>query len=119
MKTREVAALSGATQRQLQFWDERGLFGARILQAGHRRKWTPELVRTAWLIAALRRKGLTLKEVRKALKLPALAERRFLMVLMDHGIAGARRLLLADTEAEVIEKLRRSRSGVKLVDLKP
>ena len=63
----DVARLSGVSLRQLQWWDERKLVSPRI--EDHRRLYTSEQVLEILIVAALRRKGLSLQKLRKVLRL--------------------------------------------------
>jgi DNA-binding transcriptional MerR regulator len=51
MTTNEVAQATGATLRQLQWWDERGYIPVRIV--GHRRDWDQRDVRIALILQRL------------------------------------------------------------------
>ncbi len=71
--SREVAALTGLTARQLQWWDSRRLFAAAI--ATHRteaggfteRRYTPMDVLELQVLADLRRRGFTVPRLRRLL----------------------------------------------------
>lgn len=63
-RTADVARLTGATLRQLQWWDEQQLTAAHI--DGHRRYYVAEDVLLIAVIVELRRKGITSQ---KALRL--------------------------------------------------
>jgi DNA-binding transcriptional MerR regulator len=62
----EVAALTGATLRQLQWWDERGLIQPR--HDGHARFYTEAQTQEARLAVALKVKGMSLQLVRKVFR---------------------------------------------------
>lgn len=62
----DVARLAGVSLRQLQWWDERKLISPR--KDDHRRIYAPEQVLEVLTVAALRRKGLSLKKIRKVLR---------------------------------------------------
>ena len=71
--SREVAALTGLTARQLQWWDSRRLFSAAV--APHRtaaggfteRRYTPMDVIELQVLADLRRRGFTVPQLRRLL----------------------------------------------------
>ncbi|MBZ5624287.1 MAG: MerR family transcriptional regulator [Acidobacteriia bacterium] len=63
----DVVRMAGVSQRQLQWWDERRLVSPPI--ENHRRVYTSEQVLEILAVAALRRKGLSLKKIRKVLRL--------------------------------------------------
>lgn len=71
--SREVAALTGLTARQLQWWDSRRLFSAAV--APHRteaggfteRRYTPLDVIELQVLADLRRRGFTVPQLRRLL----------------------------------------------------
>src|SRR5690348_13074507 len=66
--TVELARAAGCTPRQLQWWDERHLFGRRIVLKGHRRVWNADHIFVVMFAAALRRKGISLQRVRRLLR---------------------------------------------------
>jgi DNA-binding transcriptional MerR regulator len=71
--SREVAALTGLTARQLQWWDERRLFKSAV--ASHRtaaggfteRRYTPLDVLELQVLADLRRRGFSIPRLRRLL----------------------------------------------------
>ena len=63
-----VAERCGVSLRQIQWWDEQGVVSPR--QDGHSRIYTEAEARLVGLVAALRRKGLSLHQIRKGM--PAL-----------------------------------------------
>ena len=62
----EVAALTGITPRQLQWWDERGLVVP--AKAGHRRLYSMGDLAEVAVICELRRRGFPLQRVRKVIR---------------------------------------------------
>ncbi len=62
----DVAALTGITLRQLQWWDERGV----VVPArdGRRRLYSPADLAEVAVICELRRKGFSLQRVRKVMR---------------------------------------------------
>jgi len=71
--SREVAVMTGLTARQLQWWDARRLFvpaiGSRRTDAGGftERRYTPMDVLELEVLADLRRRGLTIPQLRRLL----------------------------------------------------
>jgi DNA-binding transcriptional MerR regulator len=61
--TREVSEMTQVKVRNVQYWDEQGVVSPQ--QDKHRRMYLPEEVVTVAVIAELRQKGLTLREMRK------------------------------------------------------
>ena len=66
LTSNEVAALTGISLRQLQWWDERGL----VVPArhGHRRLYSLDDLAEVAVIAELRRKGFSLQRMRKVVR---------------------------------------------------
>jgi len=62
----EVSAETGATLRQLQWWDEAVIVPVR--HDGHRRFYTREDLAMVDIVVRLRSKGLSLKPIRKVLR---------------------------------------------------
>lgn len=63
MSTHDVAVLSGASQRQLQWWTEKGVLPVKL--SGHNRAWGPSETFKACVISTLRAKGISLQMVRR------------------------------------------------------
>lgn len=63
--TVELADLAEVSDRQLQWWDERRVVCPMI--SGHRRLYTHRKAMQVMVVAALRRKGLSLQRIRKVL----------------------------------------------------
>jgi DNA-binding transcriptional MerR regulator len=64
--SRDVIGLTGITQRQLQWWDERGVVVPE--RQGHRRIYSMEDLAEIAVICELRRKGFSLQRVRKVMR---------------------------------------------------
>ena len=100
---REVAALTGLTARQLQWWDERRLFASAVAPkrtaAGGftERRYTPVDLLELMVLADLRRHGLSVRRIR--LLLETLRE-RFGVRLFD-AIGGAGPLTLMTDGREI------------------
>ena len=61
----DVTTLTGASLRQLQWWDEQGVVTP--MQIGHRRLYNAVEVLQVSLIMGLRRKGMSLQKIRRVL----------------------------------------------------
>lgn len=66
LTTEEAAKLSGASLRQLQWWDEQGL--VQVRHDGHKRIYMPEDTRKVIVIAQLRTRGLSLQQCRRLMR---------------------------------------------------
>ena len=64
--SREVAALTGITLRQLQWWDERGI--VKPQREGHRRLYSVEDLSEIAVISEMRRRGFSLQRMRKVVR---------------------------------------------------
>ncbi len=64
---RFVRRITGASQRQLTYWDATGLLKPSGKDTGHRRYTFPDVV-AAKTIIALRQKGCSLKQIRRAVE---------------------------------------------------
>ena len=62
----EVARIAGVSLRQLQWWDEHHIVSPR--QEKHARLYLPNEVLEISLIAALRRKGISLQKIRRVVR---------------------------------------------------
>jgi DNA-binding transcriptional MerR regulator len=63
----DVTRMAGVTLRQLQWWDERKVVAPR--KENHRRVYLPQQVLEILIVAALRGKGLSLRKIRRILRL--------------------------------------------------
>lgn len=61
----DVAAVSGASLRQLQWWDEQGMFSFGKRGAHTKREWSMVQLVEAVTLAALRRRGIDLRMIRR------------------------------------------------------
>jgi DNA-binding transcriptional MerR regulator len=64
LKTHEVSNATGASLRQLQWWDERGILKADVVE-GHARLYSAETVARAKRLTQLRRAGASLQQIRR------------------------------------------------------
>ena len=107
--SREVAALTGLTARQLQWWDERRLFqpavAPRPTAAGGftERRYTPVDLLELMVLAELRRQGLTVSRIRRLLE----ALRSGFGVRLFDAIGGAGPLTLLTDGREVYARTER------------
>ena len=89
--SREVAALTGITLRQLQWWDERRIVVAE--RQGRRRLYSLDHLAELAVIAELRDKGFSLQRVRKVVRA---LEREFQRRLVETVTGGSEYHLLTD-----------------------
>ncbi|MDP3939046.1 MAG: MerR family transcriptional regulator [Deltaproteobacteria bacterium] len=73
--SREVQVLTGLTNRNLQYWDEQGVFppslsrpAGRSPRSGNRRLYSPLDVMVLQAVAALKQKGMSFQRIRKTLR---------------------------------------------------
>lgn len=74
----DVEAVTGVTQRQLQWWDEQSLISPR--QTNHRRLYSEAEVKLAAVLFALRQKGLSLHRIRQYLPILRKVEADYLVI---------------------------------------
>ncbi len=116
----DVSRIAGVSLRQLQWWDERNVVSPR--EKGSRRVYRFPALLEAMIVAALRRKGLSLQKVRRVM--------RALRRLSDHRLAqsgtGASPLYLLtdgggvyleDNPKAVLSRLTEARNPMYLVSL--
>jgi len=65
----EVSLKTGASLRQLQWWDEQGVLSPSLGTIGHERAYSQSDIEKARHIAAMRIAGVSLRVVRRALRL--------------------------------------------------
>jgi DNA-binding transcriptional MerR regulator len=116
----DVAALTGITLRQLQWWDERGLVVPR--KQGHRRLYSFDDLAEIAVIVELRRKGFSLQRVRKVLRFlqKELGKRLVETVAAGtdcHLLTDGRRIYLERSPDQVIDILKNSRQPIFAVCL--
>jgi DNA-binding transcriptional MerR regulator len=93
----DVARIAGISLRQLQWWDEQKLVSPR--RENHCRTYSREQVLEMVIVAALRRKGLSLQKMRKVLRLL----RRELREQRERVWSAAKLYLLTDGNTIEIE----------------
>lgn len=106
--TNEVSHLTGATPRMLQWWDERNLVVPDMVS--HLKLYSEEDFQKVALIMELKRKNLTLNQIRKAL--PKILKQNASYALFSDG-----KLVFLDSPGEVIQFSLKAKGGVILVDL--
>ena len=104
-----VARMTGASLRQLQWWDEQGVFAP--VHNGHAREWSETQLHEVKLCMDLRNGGLSLQKVRSAIAMyrklkPTFPADRF-FVLVPHlalGLPNYRRgnVQIATSEEEAV-----------------
>jgi DNA-binding transcriptional MerR regulator len=113
--TQQVAALTGITPRQLQWWDERRV--VRPERLGRRRLYTLDHLMELAVIAQLRRKGFSLQGVRKVIRF---LNRELGTGLADilrsgsdvHLLTDGKRLYLETSARQIVDILRNSRQPI-------
>lgn len=114
--TKEVSKITGASLRQLQWWDERKVIKPRL--EGHDRRYTPAQLIQSAVIVALRRKGLSLQKIRRALRLlQREIERRVgqEFVVVTNGATS----WVEDAPREVLRRLHAAKDPVYVVYVSP
>ncbi|MGI9069837.1 MAG: MerR family transcriptional regulator [Bryobacteraceae bacterium] len=116
--TREVAEMTQVKVRNLQYWDEQRVVSPQ--QAGHRRMYLPEEVVEIAVIAELRKKGFSLREIRKLLRLlkRELSERLAMPASSDSNLyllTDGRSIHLEHEPDRIISILAKTRRPMSLV----
>ncbi len=114
----EASRIAEVTLRQLQWWDERGAISPR--QENKRRLYRPVEVLEIMIVAALRRKGVSLQKVRRVLRglrrelarLPGLFDTPRLWLLTDGQSA-----FIEERPERIIERLTEARRPMYLLSL--
>jgi len=116
----DVCRMAGVTLRQLQWWDERGIFSPQ--QEGRRRLYESSGAIAMMVIAELRRKGVSLQKIRRLTR----TIRREIDRRQKELIAGKPEVFLLtdgkgthfeDDPARVIDLLKRSRKPFLLISI--
>jgi DNA-binding transcriptional MerR regulator len=115
--SKEVSSIAQVSPRQLQWWDERRVISPK--KAGHRRLYEVEDVIDICVIAELRRKGFSLKKIRRVLRY---ARREIGRRLNDSGelyllTDGQCHVLFVSESQQVIKFMQESKSGTYLVSI--
>ena len=114
----EVADLAGVSLRQLQWWDERKVVSPR--HEGHRRVYAPAEVVEITVIAELRRKGFSLRKIRRVLRFLQREMGRRLAEVLDgsgdlHLVTDGKSIYLEDHRDRIIDLLKNARQPMFLV----
>lgn len=107
----EVMARTGVTQRQLQWWDERGI--VRPEREGHKRLYSMEHLIEVAVICELRRKGFSLQGVRKVMRFLDREFGKGLAELLDrsseyHLLTDGKHLYLETSAKQMVDILKNS-----------
>jgi DNA-binding transcriptional MerR regulator len=113
--SQEVIALTGVTARQLQWWDERGV--VKPEREGHRRLYSMQNVMAMAVICELRRKGFSLRGVRKVMRF---LDREFGKGLAEivgrnsdvHLLTDGTHLYLETSARQIVDILKNSRQPI-------
>jgi DNA-binding transcriptional MerR regulator len=111
----EVMALTGATARQLQWWDERGI--VKPERQGHRRLYSMRQIMEMAVICELRHKGFSLQGVRKVTRF---LQREFGKGLAEitarnsdvHLLTDGTHLYLETSARQIVDILKNSRQPI-------
>jgi DNA-binding transcriptional MerR regulator len=114
LSTRQVATLSGATFRELQWWDEQSLLTAS--RNGHARAWGENTALAACVIKRWRRAGLPLQKLRPLARL--MFKRYLEHVPPPYLLTDGVRLWDAQDEHEAVLILNRAMDPMVLVSLR-
>jgi DNA-binding transcriptional MerR regulator len=120
LTSNEVAAITGISLRQLQWWDERGLVVPE--RKGHRRLYSLNDLADVAVIAELRRKGFSLQRMRKVVRFlrQELGKRLVETVSSDsdyHLLTDGRRIYVENSAQQVIDILKNARQPMFAVCL--
>jgi len=120
LTSNEVAALTGISLRQLQWWDERGLVVP--ARAGHRRLYSLDDLAEVAVIAELRRKGFSLQRMRKVVRFLRQELGRRLVETVGgssdyHLLTDGRRIYVENSAQQVIDILKNARQPMFAVCL--
>ncbi len=118
--SREVAALTGITLRQLQWWDERRIVVAE--REGRRRLYSLDHLAELAVIAELRDKGFSLQRVRKVVRaLEREFQRRLVQTVTSgseyHLLTDGRNIYVENSARQVMDILKNARQPVFAVCL--
>ena len=116
----EVAALTGISLRQLQWWDERRLVVPE--RQGHRRLYSAEDLAEVAVIAELRRKGFSLQRMRKVVRFLRQELGKRLVETVSGGsdyhlLTDGKRIYVENSAQQVIDILKNSRQPMFAVCL--
>ncbi|HYA97829.1 MAG TPA: MerR family transcriptional regulator [Methylomirabilota bacterium] len=120
LTSNEVAALTGISLRQLQWWDERGLVVP--AREGHRRLYSLDDLAEVAVIAELRHKGFSLQRMRKVVRfLRQELGKRLVETVRGgsdyHLLTDGRRIYVENSAQQVIDILKNARQPMFAVCL--
>jgi len=120
LTSNEVAALTGISLRQLQWWDERGLVVP--ARQGHRRLYSLDDLAEVAVIAELRRKGFSLQRMRKVVRFLRQELGKRLIETVNSGsdyhlLTDGRHIYLENSAQQVIDILKNARQPMFAVCL--
>ena len=120
LSSNEVAALTGISLRQLQWWDERGLVVP--AREGRRRLYSLDDLAEVAVIAELRRKGFSLQRMRKVMRFLRQELGKRLVETVSAGsdyhlLTDGRRIYLETSAQQVIDILKNARQPMFAVCL--
>jgi len=112
LTSNEVAALTGISLRQLQWWDERGLVVP--VRKGHRSVYSLDDLAEVAVIAELRRKGFSLQRMRKVVRFLRQELGKRLVETVSGGsdyhlLTDGRRIYVENSAQQVIDILKNAR----------
>ncbi len=118
LSSNDVAALTGISLRQLQWWDEQRLVVP--ARQGHRRLYSLEDLAEVAVIAELRRKGFSLQRMRKVVRFLRQELGARLADTLSAGsdyhlLTDGRRLYLENSEKQVVDILKNARQPMLAV----
>lgn len=111
--THHAQKVTGASYRQLQWWDEAGLFPSRVDLHGHARMWTPEQLIEARIASDLRHKNVSLQMTRQVLKFYRKIRQDFGRYLLTDGKA----VKLAHSGEEALKLILDFQTPVVMVEI--
>lgn len=118
--SREVVKLTGITPRQLQWWDERGVVVPS--RRGHRRIYSLEDLSEVAVICELRRRGFSLQQVRRVLRLLQSEFRSRLAETIAgscdyHLLTDGRKLYLETSPQQIVDILENARQPMFAISI--
>lgn len=120
LTSNEVAALTGISLRQLQWWDERGLVVP--AREGHRRLYSLDDLTDVAVIGELRQKGFSLQRMRKVVRFLRHEVGKRLVETVRRGsdyhlLTDGRHIYLENSAQQVIDILKNARQPMFAVCL--
>src|SRR6202451_4082583 len=114
----DVARIAQVSLRQLQWWDERKVVSPR--HEGHKRVYQPEEVIEITVIAEVRRKGFSLKKIRRVLRfLQREMGKRLSDVVQSqsdlHLVTDGKSIYLEDQQERIIDILKNAKQPMFVV----